>query len=229
MSREPFAGKAMALRLSLGRLCKDRGVARTPVVLPLLPSVDLPQILCGLASTTAVDLDRCKFRPFAIVNVGKFIEQPPLLLKHDVDRVVGRIEDLDYDDRGNLRISARVDDPVARRCPAFSVAAKVIEYEIIDGGRDDFYALIRKAEITEVSLTEAPANPAALVTTRITARPEQSIGDLLIRKIGVLQKIVGLMRETSGRAKEPAPTWAERGPPPAFLTRSTQRRQETRA
>ena len=57
----------------------------------------------------------------------------------------------------------QVDHPAALRAPAFSVAIKVVDYEIRDADSPDFFALITRAELTELSITDRPANANALI------------------------------------------------------------------
>lgn len=59
------------------------------------------------ASTTDFDLDRVKMRGWAFgYPLLSRRELPPLYFKHDTSRPVGRIEELAYDDFGNLIIRA---------------------------------------------------------------------------------------------------------------------------
>jgi phage head maturation protease len=76
-----------------------------------------------------------------------------------------------------------VTDPIARRCNAFSVGVTVRdEYEIINADRPDFYALIKYAELTEISLTDTPANIHARVHNRMaTCARAEFFGHALCR------------------------------------------------
>lgn len=78
--------------------------------------------------------------------------RPPLLYKHDPEQVDGTIANLDYEDRGQVRIVADVNHELARRCNAFSICAAIIQYEIRNADSADFFALITKAKIDEESL-----------------------------------------------------------------------------
>ena len=113
-------------------------------------------ILSGLASTPDLDLHRTRLRAYCLgYPLPKYCKHVPLLLKHRADEPAGEIESLEYDDRGGLLIRARVDDPTARRCGAFSVAVTVRDYAIRDpDDRDGFHAAILSARLDEVSLTD---------------------------------------------------------------------------
>ena len=169
-----ITARALQMQLDLGSLMKARGLNFCPKSLPLVNGDDRTITVFGLASTVGVDLSFQKFRGWAFDNLCTTLRgfpKPPLLFKHDPSQVAGTIESLGYDDRGNLRIVAEVTHEQARRCPAFSVAARIIDYEIIDNGGDDFYALIKRAELTEISMTDCPANPQALVQSRYRTPP----------------------------------------------------------
>ena len=116
-------------------------------------------------------------------------------MKHDESKVVGEITSLKFDDRGRLRIVADVTDDRAKCFGAFSVGVKVSSFEIVNPDSKDFHGLITRAEITEVSLTDVPANQYALVQSRYAtppfalyakARGEQD--DLFSRAFTLLQK-----------------------------------------
>ena len=80
------------------------------------------------------------------------------------------MQSLEYDSRGGLLIRARVDQITARRMNAFSVAVTVLDYSMHDEDTPAFYAQINHAHLDEVSLTDIPANPRALVTHETRAR-----------------------------------------------------------
>ena len=71
---------------------------------------------------------RMKFRAYAfgwpLLFRGGF---PKLLYKHEETR---RIDKLEYDNQGQLRVRATVTHEQARRCGAFSIGAKVLTYEL---------------------------------------------------------------------------------------------------
>jgi hypothetical protein len=159
------AGLAMQMRFRLARLAEQHGV--TPALPPLLslaPQSDRPVIVEGIAAHAgSIDSDRQRFRPYSLALRRPL---PPLLFRHDPKQVAGTVDELSHDSDGNLRIRATVDHEMAKRCPAFSVAAKITAYELRDEHTPNFHALITAAEITEISLTPAPANSNALVLHR---------------------------------------------------------------
>jgi hypothetical protein len=116
---------------------------------------------------------------------------------------------LSYDAVGRLKITAEVTHPLARRCNAFSVACTIEAYELRDTATKHFHALETKAYIDEVSLTDTPANPHALVTARTPAFNDQFYA-LANNSISKMTAIVALLREVNARPL-PAPP-----PPPAF-------------
>jgi Caudovirus prohead serine protease len=134
-----------------------------PVAVPLAGPTDGPMVLSGFASTTDVDLTRMRFAPRAFPLAG---EPVPLLWKHNPHEIAGTVDSLSYDAHGNLKVVATVDHPLVRRAGAFSVGARVLDYEIRDAGTPDFHALVTRAEITEISCTDIPANLAAPVQCR---------------------------------------------------------------
>jgi hypothetical protein len=210
-----MSGEALAMRVQLARLQQRFNIAPAPVLIPLRQdTIDGPVILEGLASTGDVDLTRMKFRGYAFINHCTYLSgypKPPLLWKHDAAQVAGEIQTLRYDDRGNLRISASVTHEQAKRAGAFSVGAKVLAYELKDADSPDFYALVTSAEIAEISCTDLPANPHALVQHRYKAPPfeacQQALHEgnaLLIRSVDLMLQQVELIRQLSDQPAPPA-------------------------
>ena len=112
-------------------------------VYPLLPATDRPQILQGYAATTDVDRQRMKFQPYCFgYPLLSWKALPPLHARHDESKTVGSVDALTYDDKGNLTCRCTVVDPHARRLPAFSVGARVLDYELRDVDTPHYYALI---------------------------------------------------------------------------------------
>ena len=116
-------GQALRMRLELQRLAQRHGVVLADAVtLPLVSYSDHDLIVEGYASTSDIDLTRMKFRSHAIcwppfTRAGDV----PLLYRHDPAQPAGRVDSLDYDDRGRLLVRATVTHPEARRCAAFSM------------------------------------------------------------------------------------------------------------
>ena len=119
----------------------------------------------------------------------------PLLWKHDPDQVAGKIEDIDYDSEGNLLVRAEVDHPLARRAGAFSIAARVNDYEMRDTDGENFYAIINNAELTEISLTDTPSNPEALVMDRHRVSPQVQYLELMTARVAKLIKLTEFIKE----------------------------------
>jgi hypothetical protein len=167
------------------RLRKQHAVTADVFMVPLAPPSDQPMILEGLAAAAETDLERVQFRPWAFTWDRTL---PPLYLKHDEGHPVGTIQSLSQDRRG-LHIRATVTDPHARRFAAWSIGANVLEYEIRNEGTPDFFALVRRAELTEVSLTDIPANPKALVQRRYPVPATNTFFELMAKRVGLVQQL----------------------------------------
>jgi phage head maturation protease len=188
-----------------------------------------------LASTTNLDLSRQKFRAYAFNNPCLLIRDyavPKLLFKHDESQIAGVINSLSYDNRGNLRIRAEVTHPLAARCNAFSIGARILEYEIVDGDNENFHALISNAEVTEVSLTDRPANPHAVVQSRSRIAPVEPYlktlsehTDLAIKGIQIIQRGFQMLAEMQVNATPPRRAAPQRPPMISAPRRSTQFQQ----
>ena len=107
-------GQALRMRLELQRLAQRHGVVLADAVtLPLVSYSDHDLIVEGYASTSDIDLTRMKFRSHAIcwppfTRAGDV----PLLYRHDPAQPAGRVDSLDYDDRGRLLVAPR--SPIPR-------------------------------------------------------------------------------------------------------------------
>jgi prohead serine protease len=200
-------GLAFRIRLELAQLAQRHAshhtVAAQPIVIPLSEPVDYPVTIEGLAATTDIDLEHTRFRRYEFPLLPWSTEFPPLLYKHDPAQIAGRIESLDYDAEGRLRIRAYVDHPMARRCGAFSIRGTIVAYELRDTDNANFHALVPNAELTEISLTDTPANPQALVRHRYKAAPFaaylDTIGktsELMIRRVEIVQQQLAMLQQT---------------------------------
>ena len=189
-------GNALAMRLKLTHLGVQHRVASQGEKLPLFDPTPHDMVLEGYCATDDLDHDRTKLRKYAFGYPLLFRHRyPPLYLKHDTSREVGRIDDLVYDELGNLQIWCTVTDHEAKRYPAFSIAATVNEYEICDGTTKNFHALIKSATITEISLTDNPSNPFALVMDRYRVSPAVQTYELLSAKMKCLQQLATLIQK----------------------------------
>jgi phage head maturation protease len=159
---------ALELRSRLRQLQRKHQLAPVPCLVPLADPVAYPMILIGAAATTDQDLDRMQLEPFAFGTLPD-CRSVRLLLRHDPTVVAGTVTNLDYDSRGNLRVRARVEHPEARRLGAFSAGFRVVECELRDADSEHFFGLLKRVELTEISLTDNPSNPKARVEQRIPA------------------------------------------------------------
>jgi hypothetical protein len=190
------SAQALEMRLKLRRLMLEHRVAPEPSTIPLTEPFDHPQVLEGYAATIDLDLDRTRLRPYAFgFPLPRSCRSVPLLFKHRVDQPAGRIADIDYDAQGNLVIRAEVTHEVARRCGGFSIAAKVLEYEVRDVETPSFYAVINSAELNELSITDRPSNPNALVMFRYRMSPKVQFLDLIGERVARLVQLTHLIKE----------------------------------
>ena len=185
---------ALGMRIALSRLRKARGITVAPVTIPFSPPTQYAQILSGYADTTTRDLQHQKFLGWAFGNI-KLQDPPPLYFKHQ-SREVGIIDSLSYDDHGALLITATVNDPLARRANAFSVGCTVVQYELVNTDTPDFFALIKHAALNEISLTDTPANPAAIVTSRRDVSAQAEFYGHAVSAVDRIAQIVALLTVT---------------------------------
>ena len=145
---------------------RERGVSPDARPLPLAPPTAGPVLVAGAASRVAIDGVMTMVVPSALYwNSDRL---PPLRFKHG--EVAGEILSLAYNVLGSeLRIEARVDHELARRCPAFSVAFVPCAYTVVDRGGQAFHVRVTKARLDEISLTDVPAPRSALVERRCPA------------------------------------------------------------
>ncbi len=188
---------ALVLNAQMSRLMRQHDQTLvTPELVPLAPAVDHPQILEGRASTLDLDCEKIKFAPFAFGALSS--GYPPLLHEHDHSLIAGHIERLEYNAEGELLIAAYVTLDQARRCGGFSVGAKVVRFELCDVESPDFYALILKAVLTDVSLTSRPVNRHATVLHRSRPSPASAFRaekahwhDLMIKRVELVRQLAG--------------------------------------
>jgi hypothetical protein len=176
-------------------MCKHnvKPIERPP--LPLLPATDGPQIVEGLAASADVDAERTSFAPGSL-SWPDDLSKLPLLVRHS-DKVAGKILSLDYRPDGRLFICARVDDSEARRMAGFSIAATIIASEVRDQeSPTGFHFVITSARIDEISLSPAPSNAAALVTSRRNVSPVDRSADDVLAAANRARKALEELRKT---------------------------------
>jgi hypothetical protein len=176
-----------------------------------------------VASNDTVDLDRVKF-PHGSLHWNTL---PQLLFNHDAEQVAGHIDSLHWGSKG-LQISATVQHEQARRCNAWSVAAVVEEFEIVNGNSPSFYACVTKARVPEISLVESPVNTHALVTNRVPYKTPACVEffNLTIARVGILQKMFTILAQQMNRPEPSPPPESQNGfgefGAPAFLRKGEQ-------
>jgi hypothetical protein len=193
-------GLAAKMKRELAELACKHGVADPiPVVIPATspPMGDL--IVEGLATSRERPLDRIAIRPWAIPILPWQRDNPPvkLLYKHDVDQSAGVIERLEHDDFGRLRIRARVSHPFAKSCGAFSISTRVHRYELRDAETPNFYALVFEGELDEISLTDVPADPCALVLQRSTPSAPDALGESFAKALAHVDRLRAMVAALS--------------------------------
>ena len=98
---------------------------------------DHPLVLEGYASTSGIDAERCAFAPFAFKDIDRL---PPLLLEHDHDRRVGRVESLSaipFSVASQI-MPLRGSLPALRRYPLSSI---VLTARLMDRGFENWTAI----------------------------------------------------------------------------------------
>ena len=147
---------------------------------------ELPMLVHGIAASTTIAADRQRFAPRCFTWDAQL---PPLLFRHDATRVAGKILALAHDHLGRLIITAEITDPVAAACTHFSVGAVVNAYALVDETKPTYYAEIKSATVTEVSMTTAAV--AASADCRVTSRWPPSAQ---AKQYALLQRGVDLQR-----------------------------------
>lgn len=148
-SAPSFAGVGQRLNRELQTLMRERGVVVEDFApLPLAAPADGPVLVRGVATRVEIDAEMTLMAPNALVWDPARL--PPLRLKHG--EVAGEILSLAYNALGSeLRVEARVDHELGRRCPAFSIAFTPETYELVDRGGAFFHFRVLRARLDEVS------------------------------------------------------------------------------
>ncbi|MEY9227716.1 hypothetical protein ABIF66_008845 [Bradyrhizobium japonicum] len=210
--------RGAALKAEYARLMqlhRCRPISREP--LPLLPATAGPVVVEGVCSSSAIDAERMSFKADSLS--WSALDTIPLLLRH-AGESVGKILQLDYS-AGMLRIKAKVDDETARRQPAFSIAAQIIESELRNGDSPTgWHFVVSRAQIIEISLTDRPSNAAAVVLSRRDVRATDTAYDDLIGSINRLRSGLEAFVADTIKSSEPEPEPASPltlGPAPARI------------
>lgn len=200
------SGLAFQMRIQLAKLALRHGVVAKPTRIAAEAAASVPVILEGVcASAVQIDSHFQVFRPFAFpLPTFSWDKMPPLRMRHGaVD--VGSILAFSYDRTGSLRVRARVEDRQAAALNAFSICATVHDFEIINQDSRDFHALIRRADIVEVSLTDSPASPSCLVDSRESVPAYMEFFDLMAHRVEKMRDIVAIVRNEIDREPPPPP------------------------
>lgn len=204
-----------ALKLAMAQLAiRHRSMPVSRPALALLSPTAGPVIVEGLAASSDIDADRCSFARGALSWPD--LATLPLVLRHDVTKVVGRVLALDYGTDGKLHIRAEVDDEIARTMPALSICASVLEAEIRDEhSASGFHAVIIRAKVDHIGLTDKPSNPKALIVSRRDVQSTDKTYDDVIASINRFRGGLEAFIASTVKASEPAPLAL--GPAPAHI------------
>jgi hypothetical protein len=119
----------------------------------------------------------------------EFKADTPLLYRHRADEVAGRVLGLKATPDG-LRVKARISLPAAKTAPAFSLAAVVHVYKIVN--RHDparVHALITDASLEEISMVTDPANSLALVKRSRAGSLDALMAQIDVVRLGRLKQV----------------------------------------
>ncbi|WP_439407937.1 hypothetical protein ACNJX9_04405 [Bradyrhizobium sp. DASA03076] len=197
-----MTGEAIRMRLELKRLARKYRIApaQCSPTAPL-PPVDGDWVFEGFAAPTVIDHERTKFAPHCWLP---FKSDIPLLYRHG--RPAGEVLKVRATDEG-LHVRALVRDNESKRCTHFSVAATIHGYQLrdIDDG-ERFHALVTCATLDEITLTNAPANPAAMVLHRCRQSAAVEFYDIVKRGIVCAQGVVAALRVINAAQSVPPQT-----------------------
>jgi hypothetical protein len=76
-----------------------------------------------------------------------------------------------------------------------SVGFKVIDYEMVAENSPNFSALIKRAELTEVSCVITPSNPACVITFKMHQPAASVFYTLMARRVQILIQRLQLHKE----------------------------------
>ncbi|MCA1498852.1 hypothetical protein [Bradyrhizobium sp. NBAIM14] len=192
------------MQLELKRLARKHRIAPPPSVPTApLPPVDGDWIFEGLAAPATIDSERTKFAAECWMPVRQNI---PLLYRHG--RLAGEVLEVRTTDKG-LHVRALVRDNEAKQCTHFSVAATIHGYQLREvNNRESFHAVITCAALDEITLTNAPANPAAVVLHRYRQSAAVEFYDIVKRGIICAQGVVAALRVMNAAQVAPPQTVA---------------------
>ncbi|MCA1474298.1 hypothetical protein [Bradyrhizobium sp. NBAIM08] len=192
------------MQLELKHLARKHRIAPPPCVPTApLPPVDGDWIFEGLAAPATIDSERTKFAAECWMPVRQNI---PLLYRHG--RPAGEVLEVRTTDKG-LHVRALVRDNEAKRCAHFSVAATIHGFQLRDvEDRERFHALVTCATLNEITLTDRPANPAAILRHRYRQSAAVEQWDIIKRGIVCAQGIVAALRVINAAQAVPPQTVA---------------------
>ncbi|MEY9594442.1 hypothetical protein ABIA06_006733 [Bradyrhizobium yuanmingense] len=197
-----MSGEAIRMRLELKRLARKYRIApaQCSPTAPL-PPVDGDWVVEGFAAPATIDKERTMFAAGCWLP---FKQDIPLLFRHD--RPAGEVLEIRGTDEG-LHVRALVSDEDAKRCTHFSVAATIHGYQLREvNDRESFYALVTCATLDEITLTNVPANPAAIVRHRYRQSAVVEQWDIIKRGIVCAQGIVAALRVINSAQSSPPQT-----------------------
>ncbi|MBR0710136.1 hypothetical protein [Bradyrhizobium liaoningense] len=197
-----MTGEALKLKAEVARLMSRHRLAPIACAPAApLPPVEGDWIFEGFAAPATIDSERTKFAPHCWMPFKSGI---PLLYRHS--RPAGEVLEVRATDKG-LHMRALVRDNEAKQCTHFSVAATIHGYQLRDvDDRERFHALVTCATLDEITVTNAPANPAAIILHRYRQSASVEFWDIARRGIVCAQGIVAALRIINSAQSAPPQT-----------------------
>lgn len=199
-----MSGEALRMQLELKRHARKHQIVPAPCAQTApLPPVEGDLFVEGYAAPATIDSELTRFAPECWMP---FKQNVPLLYRHR--RPAGEVLEVRRTDDG-LYVRALVHDDEAKRCTHFSVAATVHGYQLRDVDNSErFHALVTCATLDEITLTNAPANPAAMVRHRYRQSAAVEFYDIVKRGIICAQGVVAALRVINAVQQDDAPRLA---------------------
>jgi hypothetical protein len=170
----------------------------------------------------APDLPDREFTRFAWYSWFPIRKEIPLVLKHDLNRTVGRILETRIDKDKGLYVRALITDSSAKSLSYFSVAATILSWRI-EHAEDPkrVVALVTPAVLDHIGITNNPAQAAAKILLRDRPPPALVAYDLARAGVLNMMKQLDFIRQLSAQPT-PTPACVPRHPHAEALLRRSQ-------
>jgi hypothetical protein len=192
-SIKTVGGLALALRRDLAELAGRHNVAPSSgQLVQSLPECDERAcILSGYATVPTIDLEHMCF---ARHSLGWYPWALPKLLWRHREEEVGRVLSLEWDGTG-LRANVETSHLEAMNAPGFSVCVTIEKYELKNTNSPDYFAEITRGWLENISLTDRPAHPMALIHQRAPACAQVAFLDLATAGFKTMIKIAQTLQQ----------------------------------